>query len=411
MSEQQIPIQDLIRDVLSVLEKQGYKIHNTRKYNTVYRGLAQYCQKISGGKYSLEIGETFIESLRNRKPTLSKGYLDTYITAVERANHIMEGDDEWYPRKATLEYQDSPFKNAAKIYDEYLRNSGKTKSDVHARMHVVLRFLRFVDLAGVKDLSKITAPNIYEAFQEVNDKAGFHKCVSAFLRYAYRHKLTAMDFSVLVPSTARHTSVPTVYSPEEVEKIIETSAQSKSSGKRNKAIVLIAARIGLRSCDIANLKFENIHRDRKTIELTQMKTKESLVLPLLPEVLNALDDYIEFERPKSESMHIFLCAVSPVGKPINSNAIYNMVSRIVNASGVDVKGRRCGAHALRSSLATALLNEGYNHGEVQDALGHKSPNCIKCCVKTEVDHLRNYALAVPRPSGSFAANLGMDVNK
>jgi site-specific recombinase XerD len=60
-------------------------------------------------------------------------------------------------------------------------------------------------------------------------------------------------------------------------------------------------------------------------------------------------------------------------------------------------------------LATALLNEGYNHREVQDALGHKSPEAVKSYVKTEVEHLRNYALPVPTPIGIFASKLGSGV--
>jgi integrase len=402
-------IQDVIRDTLSVLERQGYKVHNTRKYNTIYHGLAKYCWNNYDGEYTQEIGESFVQSLRERNPSLSKSFLNTYITAVERANHVIEGEENWYPRKKFFDYDDSAFRNEAAMYNEYLLNSGKTKSDVRGRMHVVARFLLFIDVAGVKKLSELNAQHIYEAFQEANDKGGFHKCVGAFLRYLYRHSFTEQDFSVIVPSVSRHVPVPTVYSPEEVEKIVETSSRSKSCGKRNKAIVLIAARLGLRSCDIANLRFENIHRDRETIELRQLKTKQPLALPLLPEVRDALDDYIESERSKCDNDHIFLLGSSPVGGAMQPYSVYTVVSRIVKSSGIDVNGRKRGAHALRSSLATALLNEGYNHSEVKDALGQKSPNAVKSYIKTEVEHLRDYALSVPAPSGLFAATLGLKV--
>lgn len=409
MQEQKILVQNVIRDVLTALERQDYKIHNTRKYNTVYRGLAQYCQREHNGEYSHEIGEAFIQSLRQRKPPLSKAFIDVYITAVERANHVMEGEDNWYPRKKMLDYEDSVFRNEAVLYDEYLRNSGKTKCDIRARMHVTARFLRYVDRSGIKRLSLLTAQTIYEAFEQASDKGGFHKCVSAFLRYAHRHSLTEQDFSVLVPSVSRHIPVPTMYTSDEVEKIIAASSQSKSCGKRNKAIVLIAARLGLRSCDIANLRFENIHRDHETIELTQVKTKEPLVLPLLPEVCTALYDYIENERPERDDDHIFLCNNLPHTGAIQPHTIYTIVSRIIDSTDVDPNGRKRGAHALRSSLATSLINEGYNHREVQDALGQKSPEAVKFYVKTAVEQLRDYALSVPAPRGIFAAKLGLGV--
>ena len=409
MQTRKILIQDVIRDTLTILERQGYKIHNTRRYNTVYRSLAQYCQSHNNGEYLQKIGEDFIQSLQKRDPPLSKEFLGEYITAVERANHIMEGEVNWYPHKKLLEYNDSAFRNEVVIYDEYLRNSGKQKNDVRARVHVVSRFLRYLDLSGITKLTDITSPDIYGAFEEASDKHGFHKSVSAFLRYAYRHSLTAHDFSVLVPSISRHVPVPTVYTPEEVEKIIVAATQSKVCGKRNQAIVLIAARLGLRSCDIANLRFENIHYEKETIEIRQVKTGEPLVLPLLPEIRNALANYIENERPKSANSLIFLCNSLPKAGPIQPHTIYTIVSRIIDSSDVDPNGRKRGAHALRSSLATALLNEGYNHHEVQEALGQKLPEAVKFYAQTEVEHLRDYALSVPKPSGIFATELGLAV--
>jgi hypothetical protein len=127
-------IQDVIRDTLSVLERQGYKVHNTRKYNTIYHGLAKYCWNNYDGEYTQEIGDSFVQSLRERNPPLSKSFLNTYITAVERANHVIEGEENWYPRKKLFDYDDSAFRNEAAMYNEYLLNSGKTKNDVRGRI-------------------------------------------------------------------------------------------------------------------------------------------------------------------------------------------------------------------------------------------------------------------------------------
>jgi integrase len=144
------------------------------------------------------------------------------------------------------------------------------------------------------------------------------------------------------------------------------------------------------------------------IEITQIKTKEPLMLPLLPEILEALDDYINNERPESGSEIIFLYNDTLHSGSIQPHTIYGIVSRIIDASGVDTAGRRRGAHALRSSLATALLSEGYSHREVQGALGQKSPEAVKFYAKTEVENLREYALPVPPPSGIFAKKLGTE---
>jgi len=396
-------VEDVIRDTMTALERQGYNKNGSRKYNTVYRALAQFSHRHFGGEYTHEVGETFIQFLRERIPPLSKEFFRTYAVAVERANHFLEGDDNWYPRKKPLEYEVSAYTKEVAMYEEYLRNGGKTKSDVRSRMHVVGRFLSYVDNAGIAALSEITAQNIYGAFQAASDKGGFRKAVGAFLRYAYRHMLTVHDLSILVPTVSRHIPVPTVYTPDEVEQIIEASSKSKVCGRRNRAIVLLAARLGLRSCDIANLRFENIVYERQTLELIQVKTGVVIMLPLLPEICDAIKDYIDNERQKSDNDQVFLRAAPPYDEAIQGRTVYVLVSRIIGTSGVEPKGRKRGAHALRSSLATALLNEGNDHYAIQEALGQKSPNAVKSYVKTDVENLRSCALPVPPPSGRFAA--------
>jgi len=409
MLEQKILVEDVIRDTITVLERQGYNKSGYRKHNTVFRALAQFSRSNFLGAYSHEIGEAFIQSLRERTHPLSKGFFREYAVAVERANHVMEGDDNWYPRKKYLDYEKSTYQKEVAMYEEYLRNSGKTKSDIRSRIHVVSRFLRYVDVAGVTKLSELTAKEVYGAFQEASDKGGFNKAVSAFLSYAHRHMLTDRDFSVLVPTVSRHVPVPTVYTPDEVEKIISASEHSKICGRRNRAIVLIASRLGLRSCDIANLRFGNIHYERQTIELTQKKTGAPLVLPLLPEISDALNDYVDNERRNFGNDLIFLRALPPLDKAIVPHTVYEIVSRVIETTDIDTNGRKRGAHALRSSLATALLNEGNDHNAIRKALGQKSPNAVKSYVKTDMENLRGYALPVPTPSGTFAKTFGSEV--
>jgi integrase len=143
--------------------------------------------------------------------------------------------------------------------------------------------------------------------------------------------------------------------------------------------------------------------------LVQVKTGEHLSLPLLPEIYHALTDYIENERPGYDSDIIFARAAPPFDVPMSPKTIYAAVSHIIGKSGIMPKGRRRGAHSLRSSLATALLNEGNDYRSIQGALGQKSPDAVKSYVKTDVENLRDYAIPVPAPSGQFLAKLGVGV--
>jgi integrase len=83
---------------------------------------------------------------------------------------------------------------------------------------------------------------------------------------------------------------------EEIEKLIASVDRNHAVGKRDHAIILLAARLGLRASDIANLKFENILWEQSSIHLTQFKTRNKIILPLLSEVGNAIVDYLKYGR-------------------------------------------------------------------------------------------------------------------
>ena len=158
---------------------------------------------------------------------------------------------------------------------------------------------------------------------------------------------------------------------------------------------MLAARTGLRSCDIADLKFDDIDRKNKTLNLVQKKTGGYIEMPLLDEVIDAIDDYVENERPVSDLPNVFLCLKNPEVGVLLPHTIYTVVSRAFDQSGIDPAGRKRGAHALRSSLATHLLEEGNSYSVIREVLGHSSPEAAKHYVKVELARLRECALSVP----------------
>ena len=247
----------------------------------------------------------------------------------------------------------------------------------------------------VKCKSTITALIIYSGFEHTGSKDEFCKSVKSFLRYAYRMDLLNKDISFLVPEYTRHTPIPTAYTSDEVTAILEFINRSTDAGKRNYCIVLIAARLGLRSCDIAGLTFENICMNDNTIRLIQIKTCEPIEFPLLPEIKDALDDYTKHARPSSNEPYLFMNLPKLNVRPLTANNIYTIVSRIIDKSRVNTHNKRRGAHALRSSLASQLLKEGNSYSVIQKVLGHTSPEAAKHYVKIEVNKLRECALEVP----------------
>lgn len=217
-----------------------------------------------------------------------------------------------------------------------------------------------------------------------------------------------MDLSCFVPQVRTHKPVPVVYSTEEVEQVLGCIDDSTVSGKRKRAVFLIVARLGLRNSDVCELQFSSIDWGKKIISLVQKKTGIPIVLPLLPEIEEAIREYIAV-RPESDLPYIFLRNRAPFLPLRNTTVVYELRNLFAQA-GINTQGKRCGPHALRSSLASSLLKEGVSYPVIQKALGHSSPTATKYYAKVDIERLRDCALEVPMASGKFAKLIGGDVN-
>lgn len=173
---------------------------------------------------------------------------------------------------------------------------------------------------------------------------------------------------------------------------VKLIAQLAKESKRTKAVILLAMHLGLRDCDICNLTFQVIDWQDDRIRLIQKKTGEPLVLPLLPDVGNALMDYILNERPKRTDNYpyIFLRRQAPHQK---LTSVYPICSRLLRCLGIKpVNGTATGVHLFRYSIAHKLLAAKLPHQVITDALGHTSKESDKPYLSMDESMLRMCAL-------------------
>lgn len=209
-----------------------------------------------------------------------------------------------------------------------------------------------------------------------------------------------MDFSFVVPKARKKAVLPSVYSPEEIRKIESSVDTSSVSGKRNLCILLLASRLVMRSGDIVKLSFSEVDFGNGRINYIQEKPGKPQSLPLLPEVENALKDYICNGRPDCDEDRIFLRLEAPY-RSLTTSAVRNVVNVCMKKSGVEPNGRRHGSHIFRSSAATSMVNDGVSYEVVRRILGHKDPNVVKHYASLDVINLKNCALRAPDPTGYF----------
>jgi len=390
---------ELTEAMLSAIRSDNYShksVDNHVRY--VYNALARFCNEHFDGDYSVEAGEAFMTMIWVKE--LSKDYTSFCQNSVERLNHALTGDFHWRPIKHKKKaYASSCFDSIIGEYESYLVRTGKTKTNVRRHVHLVARFLAHLESNGITDIRTIRADNVHEGFKVAVDKCGFHKVLKAFFRYAYKYSIIGQDISCWIPTASRHKPIPTVYTVEETYKILSSIDRSTCIGKRNYCIILMAARLGMRACDIAGLTFAAINRNGAIIRLTQQKTDVPVEFPLLHEIAVALDDYINNARPDASIPNVFLAVPRPDISALSTQGIYAIVSGAIAQSGVDVHSRRCGANALRSSLASQLLDEGRNYSEIQQVLGHTSPDVARHYIRVEAERLRECALEVPMFQG------------
>jgi len=278
--------------------------------------------------------------------------------------------------------------------------------------HHLNRFLRFLKKDKVESVNNVNLVHLLNYIRQIDTRkiSLAHIAIRTlrdFFKYLFAHGVIETDISSMIPkdnykSQAR---IPSTYTQKEIEQLIASVDVSDACGKRDYAIILLAARLGLRASDIASFRFENILWDKHCIELTQYKTNKKQELPLLAEVGNAMIEYLKYGRPKSEEPFFFLCARSPFN-PISSSVIRQIVDHHFAKTGINTSQRRHGPHALRHSLAGRLLEQQTTLPVISEVLGHSNTESTRFYLRIDLTSLRQCILEVPEVSPGFYSQKG-----
>ena len=196
---------------------------------------------------------------------------------------------------------------------------------------------------------------------------------------------------VKIDKTSR---IPSAYRKEEVQQLLNSVDRGNPKGKRDYAILLLASRLGMRAGDICALSFAHLKWSQNVIELLQGKTQEPVVLPLLPDIGSAIIEYLKYGRPETDSSTIFVRHTCPI-TPLTPPTLHSIVWHYLQRAGVHVPdGKKHGPHALRHSLASALLENNVPLPIISEVLGHTSTQTTTLYLKIDLPHLRQCALDV-----------------
>ena len=307
----------------------------------------------------------------------------------------------------TLTAWDQARRDLRRDYEAYLRqHRGLAERTIGHCWRFADRFLDFRFDEGDVDYEAIKPVDVVAFLQKLTtSKAPFRDKTPPthlrnFFQYLFKNGLTKTNLALCVPSIAQRydTRLPRHLGPDQVEAVLKAVRADARFGRRNYAMVLLMARLGLRAPEVVAIRLED--PDWRAGELiVRGKGQNHDRVPLPPDVGEALTAYIRQDRV-STSRVIFVTGRGP-HRPFKNGAVLNEILRTAFArAGVTPPGPYVGSHVLRHSLATNLVRQGASLDEVSDMLRHRSRSSTLIYAKLDIEGLRSIAQPWPAAGGA-----------
>ena len=196
----------------------------------------------------------------------------------------------------------------------------------------------------------------------------------------------------MVPSR-KQARIPSVWDPGDVSRILDAVDRGSPCGKRDYAIILLIARLGLRIIDVKRLEFADFGWPGCRLSVVQAKTGRKVHLTLLKDVGWAVIDYARSGRPASGCPQVFLRHTAPVGPFSDEDHLHQILVKYARAAHVTVsEERRHGMHSLRHTLATRLMEDGTPVEQIAEILVQQSVASACVYLKSSLGLLAKCAL-------------------
>lgn len=382
----------------AAVSEQGYALHSIRQQIVVIADFSRWLKQkhLAVRALDCEVVDRFLR-VRRRQQRLRRGdpkALQRLLTMLRQKGVVRP------PQPPTVD--NAQARIVAEFRRHLLQERGLSPLTLLNYVPVVEQFLaqRFHNRAP--NFALLRAPHVTGfVMRQVRDlspaRAGLMvTALRSFLRYLRHCGAIATDLAGCVPAVPNWSlsTLPRFLPAASVERILKSCDRTTSVGRRNHAILLLLARLGVRAGEVVGLNLDDIDWSAGQITI-RGKGGKSAQLPLPADVGAALAAYLRHDRPHTATRRVFLRHRAPFVGVGNSTTISTLVRRALKHAGVE--SAHTGAHVLRHSLATSLLQQGGSLDEIGDLLRHQSPNTTAIYAKVDVTAL--HTLALPWPGG------------
>jgi len=397
-----LSFEDLFIELLQDLEKKSYAQLTLVNYRRIFRKIELFMIDHGIDEYTPEIGMQYYKTYIAENE-LGASRQKALSATIRRLNDFYSGKKYRIQQKQKINLLPDNYENALVLYARECFEAGNKDNTIEKKKQFIRSFLRECIIYGCPDIQSLNASYTTRACLAIKNKDAL-AVVRAFLKFLNIKEITEADFSTLVPRCKRPINIPATYSEEEILRFETAINRSSDIGKRDYAMLLLGTRLGMRSGDIVKLSLEELDFEHEEISILQQKNGEMLHLPMLPEIRKALTDYISNIRPRVASKTVFLRHNAPY-QGITTSVLRFVTTKYLDLAGIDMSGKKHGPHTFRSSLASSMVNDDVPYEAVRTILGHSDPDAMKHYAKLNIEKLRECAIEVPEPTGSFKAFL------
>jgi integrase len=396
--------------VLAVLREAGRSEVTIRGYEVVLNRFAVFLAGRGLGTVSERVCIDFVENQTGvRLGSLREPVNDRDVKAVRRPvvllAEVLAGHRVDVGRSVIAVKDGCPVRFRP-LRDEYLafcHARGNAEATVITKDKAASRLLGYLEEVGVDDLAALGVRDISGFFvrqRRLRRKtvAAMRSCVADFLAFLAATGRTPESLAGRLPPHrhVRHESEPHLWTVQEIRRVLAVIDRQSAAGKRDYAMILATARLGLRISDLRQLELSDLDWRAKTITLVQHKTRRPLSLPLLDDVGWAIIDYVGHGRPETACLKVFVKHRYPFDAFGCSSSIACRLSRHAARAGIAfAPGEVCGMHSLRGALAVAMIGNQTPIPVVSAVLGHASSDTTQAYyLRFDIDRLRCCALDV-----------------
>jgi integrase/recombinase XerD len=393
------PLAPFIEPFAQSLSQQGYALYSIHRYVLLAAGFSRWLQRKAIGLRGIRADHR-AQYLRCRARHLRPRSEDSAALGNLIGYLRIQGA---IPNEKQAVKCLTPIEHQVEAFEQYLAEvRALARPTIINYVAFVRSFLAHCFGSERVRLSQLCAGDVVQFVQHQVPRLHLKRAklmttaLRSFLRYARYLGAVRLDLAAAVPSVANWSmsSIPRAICADHVRQLLASIDRRSAIGRRDYAILLLLARLGLRASEVAFLELDDIDWNGGRLYV-RTKGARRLELPLPADVGKAIVAYLRRGRPVSTSRRIFLRAKAPIRGFLGASGVGCIVRHSLERAGIDAPTK--GAHQFRHGLATQMLRHGASLGEIGELLGHRHPQTTTIYAKVDIQALRT--LALPWPGG------------